>query len=423
MILTLKNIGKIKDARVELNGITVIVGENNTGKSTVGKILYSVFNSFYKIEEQIYKERVDNIERTLLMMYRNTTNRFASRINTEEIANTIIHNAEKYRTDPELLKQELIDFIIQYEKNYEQYLERLNLEELSGRILEIINVSGDEILRTVLSKKIDAEFNGQVNNIYNDKEGHIELTIKNERVSILVRNNNVDSISDKFYLNTEAIYIDDPFVLDEDKYSGFAIRYSRYSDHRNHLKSKLFGFNYETNVIDEIITTNKLEKIYSKINTICSGEVVRSKPFNFGYKKLGTEKVLDMKNISTGLKTFVILKTLLLNGNLEENGTIILDEPEIHLHPEWQLIFAELIVLIQKEFGMHILLNTHSPYFLHAIEVYAAKYKIADKCNYYISDSDGDISIITDVTNNIEVIYRKLARPLQELENERYNYD
>ena len=48
-----------------------------------------------------------------------------------------------------------------------------------------------------------------------------------------------------------------------------------------------------------------------------------------------------------------------------------LDEPEIHLHPAWQVIFAELIVLIQKEFNMHILLNTHSPYFLNAIEIYA----------------------------------------------------
>ena len=60
------------------------------------------------------------------------------------------------------------------------------------------------------------------------------------------------------------------------------------------------------------------------------------------------------------MKTFLIIKTLLINDVIQSNGTIILDEPEIHLHPEWQLLFAELIVLIQKEFGMHILLNTHT---------------------------------------------------------------
>ena len=39
MRLTLKNIAKVRKADVEINGITVIAGENDTGKSTVGKAL------------------------------------------------------------------------------------------------------------------------------------------------------------------------------------------------------------------------------------------------------------------------------------------------------------------------------------------------------------------------------------------------
>ena len=132
---------------------------------------------------------------------------------------------------------------------------------------------------------------------------------------------------------------------------------------------------------------------------------------------------MDIKNTSTGLKTFIILKTLLQNGNLEENGTIILDEPEIHLHPEWQLALAELIILIQKEFGMHILLNTHSPYFLRAVEVYSAKYGISDKCKYYLSENEEDKFIIKDVTTCTDKIYKKLAQPLETLQIERYQND
>ena len=98
-----------------------------------------------------------------------------------------------------------------------------------------------------------------------------------------------------------------------------------------------------------------------------------------------------------------------------------MDEPEIHLHPEWQLLFAELIVLIQKEFGVHVLLNTHSPYFLNAIEVYAAKYEIADRCKYYLASIKENGSVIKDVSDHTEEIYSKLARPLQVLENERGN--
>ena len=99
---------------------------------------------------------------------------------------------------------------------------------------------------------------------------------------------------------------------------------------------------------------------------------------------------------------------------------IILDEPEIHLHPEWQLKFAEIIVLIQKEFNTNILLNTHSPYFLNALEVYSEKYEIEKKCNYYIANEEQGITSIVDVTNETEKIYVKLAKPLQELENMEY---
>ena len=102
----------------------------------------------------------------------------------------------------------------------------------------------------------------------------------------------------------------------------------------------------------------KLENIFEKLNDVCSGELVFEKTRRYVYRDTGTDQTLNIGNLSTGMKTFVIIKTLLQNGTLEKNGTIILDEPEIHLHPEWQLIFAELIVLIQKELSMHILINT-----------------------------------------------------------------
>ena len=53
MKLHIENFAKIANADIEINGITVIAGENNTGKSTVGKILYSLFDSFYNITSKI----------------------------------------------------------------------------------------------------------------------------------------------------------------------------------------------------------------------------------------------------------------------------------------------------------------------------------------------------------------------------------
>ena len=57
MRLYLKNVGKVSEADIKLDGITVIAGENNTGKSTVGKMLYCLFDSFYREKEQIDRER------------------------------------------------------------------------------------------------------------------------------------------------------------------------------------------------------------------------------------------------------------------------------------------------------------------------------------------------------------------------------
>ena len=68
---------------------------------------------------------------------------------------------------------------------------------------------------------------------------------------------------------------------------------------------------------------------------------MQSKKFN---------KPININNLSTGLKAFVILKILLERNILKEKDVLILDEPEIHLHPKWQMQYAQIIVLLQKFF-------------------------------------------------------------------------
>ena len=136
-------------------------------------------------------------------------------------------------------------------------------------------------------------------------------------------------------------------------------------------------------------------------------------------------KLLKKIDLLSYLKIiFMIISVVLSQNNLlEENGTIILDEPEIHLHPEWQIKFAELIVLLQKEFGMHILLTTHSPYFLKAIQVYSKKYEISDKCKYYMSELDGEQAILVDKTSKTDDLFYKLAISFENLMNEEELYE
>ena len=420
MELLLKDIGKIREASIKIDGITVIAGENDTGKSTIGRSLFAVFNSFFNIKQRLVQERRDSIQKLLDSLYTNVVNRITSRIDVEEIAHRLVDESEVFRNNYELLKEEIVKSIAQYDEYFSRYYEDNSVNEYVQRIMELLNISDDEVLRQVLNNRIGSEFGGQISNIFTQDDSRIQLTVKNKKVTVKIKNDRVIEVQEKLDLMTEAIYLDDPYVLDD--VSTVFRGSNRYADHRGHLRRKIIHPGSNTNVLEEILINNKLEKIYEKIDSVCSGDIVKEK-YRLGYKLQGTEKVLETKNLSTGLKTFAILKTLLLNGAIEYNGTIILDEPEIHLHPEWQLLFAELIVLLHKEFNMHILLNTHSPYFLRALQVYSAKHGVADKSKYYLSELREGKAYIVNVTDNIEKIYLKLSEPLQKLEDMRWQYD
>ncbi len=45
MRLEIQNINKIKEADIALNGLTVIVGENDMGKSTIGRAFFSIIKA------------------------------------------------------------------------------------------------------------------------------------------------------------------------------------------------------------------------------------------------------------------------------------------------------------------------------------------------------------------------------------------
>lgn len=426
MHLELKNIGKLSDASIDINGIAVIAGENNTGKSTVGKVLFSVFNSYYDSEQQINRERMESITDAIqIIMDIRTRSKifFPSRRLLNDFAKKLIKDSTRYANSEKLIKDEVIKLLsdnnIEFDENSDDKKDMINYSII--QIQKALNVSKNDLFCHILEKRLNSEFDGQISNIYTNSEGLIVLTIKSEAITININNNEVTSVHNDISLKTETVYLDDPFVIDDINYRGFyRSEYDLY-EHRDHLKYKLM---YKQNSnIKEILVTDKLNSIINKIETVCTGNVTTTSSREYGYIEPGSNGILHIKNISAGLKSFVILKTLLQNGVISYNGTMILDEPEVHLHPEWQLLLAEIIVLLQKEFSLHILLTTHSPYFLEALEVYSKKYCIEDKCTYYLAENNGYVSHLKDVSENLEEIYSKLAHPLQRLEYERCEDD
>ena len=415
MKLTINNIGKLKNAEVVIDGITVITGENDTGKSTVGKVLWSVFNSFFEIKKQIRTDKISSILEEL---------RRVSSI--QDIRNNLVHSSiVEYDLD-------LNDFLKQLEKKLEvlndvRGLDDESKDELKDTLEKIkkrINLSDDEIMKKITQINFNKEFNSQINNLNFLEEGNIDLKIKNKNINLIISDDKIQ-IKDFFSLYENVMLLDNPRIIDNLAENIILSANKIFSIIENLHNSKFISMlrnDKSSTVTDNILNEEKLFEIEEKLNKIVDGKFLK-KDFGVYFYRNKSGKEINIKNLSTGFKVFSIIKLLIQNNQLRENGTIILDEPEIHLHPEWQLKFAELIVLLQKEFGMHILLTTHSPYFLNAIEVFSERHKIDDKCKYYVAENEGNSSIIKDVTGNTREIYRKLARPIQDLENIRYSSD
>lgn len=421
MKLHIENIGKLKSADVTLDGITVIAGKNNTGKSTVGKTLYCIFNSLYNIDEKIKRDKNIYIGRVILSSLDiNIPSLFLITYHEdllEDIINKIKHNhsddvgkllcniTSLYRDKPEDMS------------DYDDVIDSEIVENVINRVNEALSIS-DQVFYTHIANNIfNSEFSNQIVN-FNAETGEAVLSIKNKDIILNIDKKSVSS-DNLMKLNEDIIYIESPFILDNID----TFHYDEILPHRNNIISKLYSGNDNKTITSEIIIQNKLENIFNLLSDIGIGKLFRessdTRENNFQYKEEIGDNKIKISNISAGIKTFLILKTLILNGHIAEKGCIILDEPEVHLHPEWQLVFAKLIVLLQKSFNLHILLNTHSPYFLRAIQVYSSKYEIADRCNYYLAENNEDgTASIRDVKGRIEEIYKLLHRPFQDLENE-----
>ncbi|MDR2441505.1 MAG: ATP-binding protein [Planctomycetaceae bacterium] len=410
MFFEIDNIGKIRKSQIEMRGITVLAGNNNTGKSTFGKALFSIFNAFFDAEKTIKKERKDNIEEIISRFLQRQIHH-STLIN--KIANNILDNINSLPTIQRIIQDNIEQQIIVPSK-----MGNDSAEMLFDKIKNSINVSDEQIQKNILTKYLCTEFDDQITHINQpNHHGLISLTIKNSKLDTDIYKNNCVNYSDNIGILYKAFYIDTPFIIDTLERQ-ISYKYPKYS-HQRELLQSLQETGDENNLVETEIVKPKSEKILSYIAAVTRGEFKKT-AFGLRYQECGLNEPLAFKNVSAGMKMFLIIKRLLENGELKEQNILIFDEPEIHLHPEWQLELAQLLVLLQKEFNLTILLTTHSPYFLNAVEVYADEQGIRDRCNYYLTTNENDYCSVYNVTENIDDIYRLLAEPFQRLEKKRY---
>lgn len=321
MKIKCENIGKLESAEVEVNTVTVIAGLNSTGKSTIGKLFYCIFNSLYNLENAA-NDKLKNILRRYIeeddFIFEPSFNK--AKYCAKELF--ILRNNANVNSVRTIIESYMGDEFVNKKK-----------DTFFEDIVNLLNISNDVIYRSLLQSKLSEEFEGQIQNFYLNKDASISLKIGKNEINVLLQNNEVSVLENLINLRTEAIYLDDPFVLDT-----LSKRSMITSGHKKSLIGKLRSIiNSESDiesVIKDIVRTKKFETIYKKLDSVCNGNIVLDSKEGFKFQIENSKEKLNIINISTGLKAFVIIQSLLINGSLEKNGTLILDEPEIHLHPE-----------------------------------------------------------------------------------------
>ena len=77
---------------------------------------------------------------------------------------------------------------------------------------------------------------------------------------------------------------------------------------------------------------------------------------------LGKNLEIDLHNASSSIKQLAPL-LLYLRYRAQKGGLLIIDEPEMNLHPESQAKLLEVLGMLVNA-GVNVLLTTHSPYFM-----------------------------------------------------------
>lgn len=387
-LFSLKNYHAISQADIRIDGITVIAGCNGSGKSTLIRWLYALVNYASKFENILDKKFTDQLNDLLFRMYRITRNtKFADYHDIRRFA-PLVYDADMYESYDGLIKTfekrlrafvDSIEDIVSRDQNphvitwlksalgtddnlfgsftedfYNQTMERAH--SMAQRFTAEKNACRLDSLVEFIQEEID--FIGDAPKEISLKENGLDLLQSDRFISPLDL--------------TNAVYIDTPTALSLQKNTGNAI-WDRFM---HSLTTPLQAPSREALAIAR------------RIRRIIGGNIVLdndslSRDRELRYVRDEDNLDIPVNEAATGLKTFAYMLRLIENGYLEKDALLLIDEPEAHLHPQWIVEFARILVLLHKNVGTKILIASHNPDMIAAIQAVAKAEALDDATAFY----------------------------------------
>lgn len=430
MELHLRNILKIARADIKLNGLTVITGENDSGKSTIGKMLFSVLKTIGR--GRAYRR--DSILRNIKMRFRRMSLRIEDDPNgiSSNVLNWLMDNLDRICSD-------LIDGTLRLESIRNDILVPLKEANCSPRLISMTQ-SDFQLIRRQIDKIQDPqsailrEFIQICNNEFGDRITSFDRKDSTVRLSSPRGNNGYFDIgiidkeelpfkfTDGEFFN-DVTYVESPLflnILDQLGRSN-VFRLAGATAPRD-IPMHLADFANKMSYTPPFPTLDSLfgeeyKDLLTELGEIMGGHFASDeKKQSIVYVKDGHS--IKLGNVASGIKSFGVIQSLLQSDFISPENLLIWDEPENHLHPRWQVEFARILVLLVKS-GIPIVISTHSPYFVQGIRYFSALYGIEDVVDYYmaVESADAPLSDFVNVSGNLNDVFSKLAGPLNDIMN------
>ena len=387
MRLHVENFAKISSADIEFDGLTVIAGKNNTGKSTVGKILYTFFRALSQLPKRVKRDRVEAVIRAFSRnVDREITAEQAQRLLAGEVTAKEIYEEIKANEPKDDSAYSL------FLGHLPQTLSDFSNQDIAKTLDQVRSTSDDDIAGRLAYQVVDCVFHRQVRPLRKvSGETKLVLYVQGEDNEILFSNDG-GRIRHATQLVKKVRLIANPDVLSLLNVRDIATNktYARaFEKYTLELAQELVKESRLSAAEEEAVRVN-LAEIIELLDGVIHGNFTLDEENDFALIEDGNEKPTKAENLSMGMKFFVLLRFMLLHGVLQNRDVLILDEPENHLHPTLQIVYAKVLVLLQKKFNLTILLTSHSTFFVNAVKRFCVVELEPWSAHFYLSKEDPD---------------------------------
>ena len=166
MEVSVKNFGTISSAEVHIGGLTVITGENDTGKSTIGKILFSLVKAISRYEEDLEEVKEDQFTVEAQNLYYKLR-KYVNFAENSEIRD-FFHPRRFYsqmKMDPSRAYEERIDELTRLGAEYDIPDNSMNMFVQSlNKIVQIMDEPDDalSVMNRAVRKSFFSEFKDEI---------------------------------------------------------------------------------------------------------------------------------------------------------------------------------------------------------------------------------------------------------------------